>query len=136
MIRTSSEEFLEAWMTVGFLPLLLECALVELLEAERADEVLWMEFLVHGGDATATDRLVAAGAEGAALGVEVALTVRQAIEVEEAADVEWRSTFLYRTHRRDTCTLEACHLSICIDNIFASLAIGNCIHVCSSALLT
>lgn len=39
-------------MAVGFVALLLECALVELLEAEGAHKVLGVELAEHGGDAT------------------------------------------------------------------------------------
>lgn len=38
-------------MTVGFVILFFKRSFVELLEAEGADEVLWVELLVHGRDA-------------------------------------------------------------------------------------
>lgn len=45
-----SKQFDEAWMTVGFVVLFLECSFVELLQAEGADEVFGMELLVHCSD--------------------------------------------------------------------------------------
>lgn len=49
---SSAEELVEAPVAVGLVVLLLEGALVELLEAERADKVLRVELPEHGGDAT------------------------------------------------------------------------------------
>ena len=45
------EEFDEAGVAVGFIVLLLERSFVELLQAERADEVLRVKLLVHRRDA-------------------------------------------------------------------------------------
>lgn len=61
--RRLAEELEEAVLTVRLVVLLLEGALVELLEAEGTDEVLRVELLSHGGDAAACDGLLAAGAE-------------------------------------------------------------------------
>lgn len=58
-----TEELQEAALTVGLVVLLLESALVELLEAKGAHEMLGVELLGHGGDAAAGDGLLAAGAQ-------------------------------------------------------------------------
>lgn len=58
-----AKEFEEAVLTVRLVVLLLEGALVELLEAEGTDEVLRVELLGHGGDAAARDGFLAARAE-------------------------------------------------------------------------
>ncbi len=72
-------------MTIRLLALLLERPLVQLLQAERADEVFWMELPEHGGDASAGDGLVAAGAQRAPERVEVGLAVGPALVLEEVA---------------------------------------------------
>lgn len=77
------EELIEAVMAVRLIVLLLEGALVELPEAEGADEVLRVELAEHGGDAAAGDGLVAARAEGAAFAVVVGLAVWLPFVLEE-----------------------------------------------------
>lgn len=77
-------------MAVGLVVLLFEGALVELLEAESAHKVLWVELLAHGGDAAASDRFLAAGAQRAAPLVVVRLAVGLAVVVKEAAIDERR----------------------------------------------
>lgn len=52
MAAPSTEQFLEAAVTVGLVVLLLEGALVQLLQAERADEVFRVKFAKHRGYAT------------------------------------------------------------------------------------
>lgn len=89
-----AEELEEAVLTVRLVVLLLEGALVELLEAEGTDEVLGVELLGHGGDAAARDGLLAAGAQRAAPLVVVHLTVGLPVMLEEAAVDEWREAFL------------------------------------------
>lgn len=89
-----AEELEEAVLTVRLVVLLLEGALVELLEAKGTDEVLRMELLGHGGDAAAGDGLLAAGAQRAAPLMVVNLTVGLPIVLEEAAVDEWREAFL------------------------------------------
>lgn len=89
-----AEELEEAVLTVRLVVLLLEGALVELLEAEGTDEVLWVEFLGHGGDAAAGDGLLAARAQRAAPLVVVHLTVGLPVVLKEAAIDEWREAFL------------------------------------------
>lgn len=85
---SSAEELVEAPVAVGLVVLLLEGALVELLEAERADEVLRVELPEHGGDAATCNGLVASCAQRASLGVVMGLAVRHALVVEEGASVE------------------------------------------------
>lgn len=46
---SSAEQLLEAAVAVGLVVLLLEGAFVQLLQAERADEVLRVEFAEHRG---------------------------------------------------------------------------------------
>lgn len=70
-------------MAVGFVVLLLEGALVQLLQAEGAHEMLRVEFLKHGRDAPSGDGLGATRAQRSPLGVVVGLAVRQTLVVEE-----------------------------------------------------
>lgn len=72
-------------MTVRLFVLLFERSFVELLQAEGAREVLRVKLLGHGGDAAASDRLLAAGAERAAALVVVYLAVRLAVVFKETA---------------------------------------------------
>ena len=72
-------------MAVRLVALLLEGALVHLLQAEGANEVFRVELPEHGRDASAGNGLVASGAEGASEGVEVGLAVRPALVLEEVA---------------------------------------------------
>ena len=89
-----AEQLDEARMTVRLLILLLERAFIELLQTEGADEVLRVELFVHGGDAAARDRLLAAGAQRAAFSVVVRLAVREAVVVVEACRTERHVTLL------------------------------------------
>lgn len=50
-----------------------------------------MELLLHGSDASSSDGLVAASAEGTPHCVIMDLTIRDAIMVEETATVEWHA---------------------------------------------
>lgn len=81
-------------MAVGLVVLLLEGALVQLLQAEGAHKVLRVELAEHGGNAAAGDGLGAAGAQRAPLGVVVRLAVGQALVVEEGAALERLPTVL------------------------------------------
>ena len=91
-----AEELEEAVLAVRLVVLLLERALVELLEAEGADEVLRVELLGHGGDAAARDGLLAARAQGAPPLVVVRLAVGLPLVLEEAAVDERREALLGR----------------------------------------
>lgn len=81
-------------MAVGFVVLFFKGAFVELFQAEGADKVLRVELLGHGCDAAACDRLLAAGAEGAAALVVVHFTVGLAIVLEEASIHKWGEALL------------------------------------------
>jgi len=93
------EQLLETRMAVRFLVLFFKSSLVELFQAKGAHEMLRVELLEHGCDATARDRLVASGAQRPALGVIVSLAVGLALVVEELATDE-RHTTVLRTHTR------------------------------------
>jgi hypothetical protein len=79
-------------VTVRLFSLLLESSLVELLQAEGADEMFRVELPEHGGDAATGNRFVAAGAQRAAESVEVGLAVGPVLVLEEVAFVEGLST--------------------------------------------
>lgn len=81
----SPKELDEAGVAVRLLVLLLEGALVELLEAEGADKMLRVELPCHGCDAAAGDGLLAARTERAALLVVMDFTERAPGVLEEAA---------------------------------------------------
>ena len=70
-----TKKFYVAGLAVGVVPMLLEGALVQQLQAEGAGEVLGMKLLAHCSDTLAHDRLLAAGTERAAGSVVVDLTV-------------------------------------------------------------
>lgn len=89
-VHSLVEELDEAALAVGLVVLLLEGALVQLLEAEGANKVFWVELLAHGCDAAAGDGLLAAGAQRAAPLVVMRLAVRLALVVKEAAIYEGR----------------------------------------------
>lgn len=89
-----AEELQEAALAVGLVVLLLEGALVELLEAEGAHKMLGVELLGHGGDAAARDGLLAARAQRAAPLVVVHLTVGLPVVLKEAAIDKGREAFL------------------------------------------
>lgn len=57
-----SEQFVKATMAIWLVVLLLERALVQLLETEGADEMLRMKFAEHGGYAATGDRFRASRA--------------------------------------------------------------------------
>lgn len=100
LIRSLTEKFDEAAVTVGFVVLLFEGAFVELLQAEGADKVLRVELLGHGCDAASCDGLLAAGAEGAAPLVVVHFTVGLAVVLEETSVHKWREALLQtQTHK-------------------------------------
>ena len=94
MIFYLPKEFYETWMAVGLVILFLEGTFVKLLEAERANKVLWVEFTVHGSDAPARDRLLTAVAQCAAAGVVVHLTVWSTFMLKEATSWKRLMTFL------------------------------------------
>lgn len=87
-------------MAVGFIVLFFERALVQLFHAVRTDKVLRVELLLHGSDASSSDGLVAASAEGTPHCVIMDLTIRDAIMVEETATVEWHAALLERSREQ------------------------------------
>lgn len=89
-------------MAVWFVVLLLEGALVELLEAEGTDKMLRMELLAHGRDAPACYGLLAAGAERATPLMVVNLTVRLPIMLKETAIHKRGKTLLQYTNTQET----------------------------------
>lgn len=89
-----AEELQEAALAVRLVVLLLEGALVELLEAEGAHEMLGVELLGHGGDAAPGNGLLAARAQRATPLVVVHLTVRLPVMLKEAAVDKGREAFL------------------------------------------
>lgn len=70
-------------MAVGFVVLLLEGALVQLLQAEGAHEMLRVEFLEHRRNTPAGDGLGAPGAQGSPFRVVMGLAVGQTLMIEE-----------------------------------------------------
>lgn len=81
--RHLPKQFFKAHVTVGLVALLLKRALVELLKAEGADEMLGMKLPEHGGHTAAGNRLVTAGAERPPFQVVVRLAVGLPLVVEE-----------------------------------------------------
>lgn len=92
-----AEELHKAALAVRLVVLLLEGALVELLEAKGTDKVLGVELLGHGGDTATGDGLLAAGAQRAAALMVVHLTVRLPVVLKEAAIDKRREAFLLGT---------------------------------------
>lgn len=92
-------------MAVRLVVLLLEGALVQLLEAESTHKVLRMELPAHGCDAAAGDGLLAAGAQRATALVIVGLAVWLPVMIEEAAVNEWREALLQHQGRREKMLL-------------------------------
>lgn len=86
-------------MTVGFVVLLLEGALVQLLQAEGAHEMLRVEFLEHGRNAPTGDGLGAPSAQRTPLRMVVRLAVGQTLMVKERP-AEERLTAVLRQGRR------------------------------------
>lgn len=94
-LRISSSEYLvEAGVAVWLVLLLLESALIQLLQAEGADEVFRVEFLEHGRDAASGDGFGAPGAQGSSLGMVVRLAVRQSLVIKEGSSLEGLSAVL------------------------------------------
>ena len=70
-------------MTIRLIILLLKGSLIQLSQTEGAHEVFRVELPEHGCDATPSDGLVTAGAEGASLAVVVGLAVWLAFVLKE-----------------------------------------------------
>lgn len=70
-------------MTIRLVILLFKRALIQLPKTEGAHKMFRVELPKHGGDASAGDGLVAAGAEGPSLAVVVDFAVGLALVLEE-----------------------------------------------------
>ena len=84
-------------MAVRLVVMLLECAFVELASAERAVEVLRMEFLLHRRYATTSDRLLACSAQCSTTCVVVLLAVATSLVLVESATSERTTAVLQAT---------------------------------------
>lgn len=87
-------------MAVWFVVLLLEGALVELLEAEGTDKMLRVELLAHGRDAPTCYGLLAAGTERATSFMVVNLTIWLPIMLKETAIHKRGKTLLQYTQEK------------------------------------
>lgn len=92
--RDSAKESVKAPVAVWLLSLLLEGALVQLLQTEAAYKVFRMKLAEHGGDTPAGDGLVAAGTETPPESVVVLLAVGEALVLEEVTVVEGKLALL------------------------------------------
>lgn len=89
-----SKQSVKALVAIRFLPLLLEGTLIQLLQAEAADKMLWMEFAEHGSDTAARDCLMTASAKTATKCMVVLFTVGEAFVLKEVAVMERHLTLL------------------------------------------
>lgn len=76
-------------MAIWLVVLLLECSLVQLFQAEGADEVFGMKFTEHGCNATTSNGLVTASTKRTSLGMIMGLTIRHAFMIKEASTIKW-----------------------------------------------
>ena len=83
-----------AWLTIGTIVVLLECALVQHLKAERACEMLRVEFLAHRTDAALLYRLLARLAHLVLGDIVVILTVRLPVVLKVVAPWKGHMTLL------------------------------------------
>lgn len=89
-----SKELIEAGVTVRLLLVLLEGALVQLLQTEDTSKVLWVKLLKHGRYAATGDRLATGGTQGSALVVVVRLAEGLTFNVKVIAAVKGQMTVL------------------------------------------
>lgn len=75
-------------MAVGLVVLFLEGALVQLLQAKRANKVFRMELAEHSSDAATCNGLVTTCTERSSFGMVVGLAVGKTLVVEERSPVE------------------------------------------------
>lgn len=83
-----AEELDEAALAVGFVVLLFEGSLIQLLQAEGTDEMLGVKLLAHGCDAATGDGFLTAGTQRSTAGVIMHLTVWLPVVLEETAVYE------------------------------------------------
>jgi len=81
-------------MTIRFLSLLLECSLIQLLQTEAADKMLWVEFSEHGSDTAARDCLMTASAKTSTKRMVMLFTIGESLVLKKIAVVERHLTFL------------------------------------------
>lgn len=93
-LRSSTEYLVETGVAIGFILLLLERALVQLLQTEGAYEMFRMEFLEHGRNTTSRYRFRTARTEGSTLGMIMRLTIGQTLVIKERTTLERLSTVL------------------------------------------
>lgn len=72
-------------MTVWLVLVLLEGALVQLLQAEGTDKVFRVKLFKHGRDATTGNGLLTSGTQRASFGMVMSLTVGPASVLEEVS---------------------------------------------------
>lgn len=89
-----TEKLVKASMAIRLIVLFFEGSLVELSQAEGANEVFRVEFPEHGCDAAARDGFVASGAERSPLAVIVGFAIWLPFMLEERAPVERLPAFL------------------------------------------
>lgn len=92
--RSSTEYLVETGVAIGFILLLLERALVQLLQTEGAYEMFRMEFLKHGRNTTSRYGFRTARTEGSTLGMIMRLTIGQTLVIKERTTLERLSTVL------------------------------------------
>lgn len=81
-------------MAIWLVVLLFESSLVELLQTKCAHKVLWVEFTMHGGDASAGNGLLTAITQSTPPSMVVHFTVGSAIMLKETPTRECLVTFL------------------------------------------
>jgi len=85
-------------MTIRLLALLLECALVQRLQTECADKMIWVVLLVERCHAPTSDQLTASGTWHATVCKEVPLAVHCTIQLIKTRAVKWQMALLYNAH--------------------------------------
>ena len=93
---SSTEQLIEASVTIWLVVLLLERALVECLQTEGAHEARRMEFPEHCRYASTSDWLRASGTQRSTFSMVMRLTVRQSFVIEKRATLERLTTILKR----------------------------------------
>lgn len=126
--QSSAEQFIEARVAVRFVVPLLERALVQRANTERADEVFRMIFLVQCCHTATGDQLTARGTWHPALGEKVPLTVHGTIQFVESRTIKWQTTFL---HIQDTVVKR---YFVGTSTPSRNIIMGSSAHFCSGGL--
>lgn len=112
-----TEQFFEASMTIRLVVLLLKSSFIELFQAERAHEMLGMEFTKHGGDASTWKSpknhsynfffflhtgygFMASGTKWTSFRVVMSFAVRQSVMIEKWSPLERLPTVLHRNKKK------------------------------------